>query len=419
MTPKHLHLDRLDAALITPQTQSIVRFKATIPVYGSEDRMLAPLYAELLSRGTKHKTRKQFAAALERLGAQLSAASDRYGVTIEGCALAETFPAFLRLVEEMLRVPAFSPSEIAQTHKHYLQALEDEKDDARAGAYDMFTRILYPKEHPYHRPTAETRRAFLTSAARKKYLDFHARLFDARMTVSVAGGTDTQQNMLRLFSSLASRTAPARSDPSDTARMGATAEKETVVRQTVEGKPNIELYIGNMLPLTLADREYLAFQFGLAVLGKWGGFSGRLMSRVREKEGLTYRIYARTEGATKTRSGMWYIATFFTPRDLEKGLASTKREIAQIVEKGVTEREITRFKELLKNQFILAHESDAGTLSLYHDALAAGMTPAELAAEHEKIQRLTRTEINAALRAHLSPSRLIISGAGPIASKKI
>src|SRR3989338_10722174 len=107
-TPTTIHCDYIDATLLVPQTGEVTRFKATLPVSGVADRMLAPLYAEMLERGTKTKSRKQFAEALETLGAELTVSSDRFGVTITGCALSETFPAFLRLVAGKLHEPAFA-----------------------------------------------------------------------------------------------------------------------------------------------------------------------------------------------------------------------------------------------------------------------------------------------------------------------
>ena len=133
-TPTTTHFDHIDATLLVPQTGEVTRFKATIPVRRRNERMLAPLYAEIRERGTKSKTRKQFAEALETLGAELTVSSDRFGLTIHGCALSETFPAFLKLLSEMLREPAFAQKESAKVHKHYLQALDDEDDDARTRA---------------------------------------------------------------------------------------------------------------------------------------------------------------------------------------------------------------------------------------------------------------------------------------------
>lgn len=410
--PTTTHFEHLDATLLAPQTGEVARFKVTIPIYGSDQKMLAPLYAELLERGTKSKTRKQFVEALEVLGAQLSVTADRFGITIDGCALSKIFFSFLQLLADMLREPMFGEKEIAQVHRQYLQSLHDEEDNARLLAYNEFTQMLYPKDHPYHNPTSAARRAFLASVTRKTYLDFHTKLLTTKIVVSISGPKIIQTELLGLFPSLI-KTRAAISPITPLLSM----HLEEVRYQSVPSKTNVELYIGNILPLTFADQDFLPFQFGLAVLGKWGGFSGRLMSIVREKEGLTYTIYACTEGVTKTRPGAWYIFTFFTPADLDRGISATKREIKRIVEKGVTEKEMTRFKELLKNQFILAHESDTKALALYHDALCAGMTANELAAQYDAMQKLQRKDVNAALCTYLHTDQLVISGAGPVKLK--
>ena len=408
-------MEHIDAVFFAPQGTDAVRVRATLPLSGARKRLRATLYAELLDRGTKHKTRTEFAAALDSIGARLAVSADRFGITIDGAALSATLPQFLSLVSEMLREPAFSSREMSRVHRQYLQALHDEADDARTVAYGAFARLVYPTTHPCWKPTVAERRDFLKSVTQKTYRDFHKDLLAGRAVVSVSGTARAQNAALALFSSLTKGgkdETVGNKPPSSFAN--ASKDGGLSAFTPVPSKTNIETFLGAPLALTLTDEQCLPFQFGLAVLGKWGGFSGRLMSQVREKMGLTYGIYARAEGAEKTRTGAWYIFTFFTPKDFANGLAATKREIEKIVRAGITHKELIRFKELLHNQFILAHESDQKKLALYHDALCAGLTPAEVAAEYEKIRLLTQKQINAALKAHLNPHTLALSAAGPI-----
>ncbi len=407
-TPTTSTVGCLEVTRIIPQTDAVTRVKITIPLDTVADRMLAPLYAELLQRGTKTKTRDAFADALEKIGAELSISSDSFGITISGCTLSEHLTPFLRLMSEMLRAPAFNPKEITQVHIQYRQALHDEADNARTRAYNTFTQLLYTKAHPYYRPSVATRRTALKSITRKTYVDLHTRLLRRPRIVSISGTQKAQEAILALF---ALTETSADSSPY---QLIVPAHDAITQYQSVPGKTNVELFIGNTFPLTLSDQTLLPFQFGLSVLGKWGGFSGRLMSTVREKQGLTYTIYARTEGITTDRSGMWYIFTFFTPKDLTHGITSTTAEIKKIIEKGITETELVRFKELLKNQFTLAHESDAKTLALYHDARCAGMTATALVAQYDAIAGLTKKDVNSALRQYLDPDKIVISGAGPV-----
>lgn len=84
-----------------------------------------------------------------------------------------------------------------------------------------------------------------------------------------------------------------------------------------------------------------------------------------------------------------------------------------IIEKGVSDIEVRRFKELLTNQFRLAHESDSSVLSLYHSALVAGRTLENVAEYPKRISLLTKKEINRALQKYIDLKKLIIVGAGP------
>jgi zinc protease len=138
------------------------------------------------------------------------------------------------------------------------------------------------------------------------------------------------------------------------------------------------------------------------------------MSTVREKEGLTYGIYARTIESHRKNTIHWNIYTFFTARDLQKGIASTLRELTSIVEKGITEEELRIFKEISLNQFILNHESNATRLGFYHGLSLLGYEEKDGVQFQEQLMKLTVHDVNTALRTYLEPDRLVIVGVGPV-----
>jgi predicted Zn-dependent peptidase len=101
-------------------------------------------------------------------------------------------------------------------------------------------------------------------------------------------------------------------------------------------------------------------------------------------------------------------------KDYEKGMTSTLRELKNIVEKGVTEKEIAIFKEINRNQYILAHESNLTRLKLYHALIVQGYNEALYREYQEKVASLTRKQINSALKENIDLNRLVISASGPI-----
>ena len=190
--------------------------------------------------------------------------------------------------------------------------------------------------------------------------------------------------------------------------------QQKILLSNIPSKQNIEFAIGTSLPMTLHHPDYLPFVFGLNVLGKWGGFNGRLMSTVREKEGLTYGIYAKTEGVSGTEQGHYRIMTFFAPEKAVQGLTSTIREIKKIQKTGITPKEYQRFQVILQTQETLLHDSLQRSIDHFHGYLCADFSIEEMHAYQEKLRTVSKNEINHALKTYLHPEALTISGAGPV-----
>jgi predicted Zn-dependent peptidase len=164
--------------------------------------------------------------------------------------------------------------------------------------------------------------------------------------------------------------------------------------------------------------DYAPLLFGITVLGKLGGFTGRLMGTVREQEGLTYGIYANIESSFLDEQGYWRIMTFFSPKQAIAGLTSTFREVKKIYEDGITKDELVKFKKILKTGQALKNDSTASLLGELHAYHLQQFTLKEMEEYKNRILNVTLKEVNDAIKTYLNPNTLAISGAGPIASVK-
>ena len=99
----------------------------------------------------------------------------------------------------------------------------------------------------------------------------------------------------------------------------------------------------------------------MAIFGS--GFTSRLMSTVRDKEGLTYHIGASVADDT-FNDGDWRINATFAPSLLDKGLASTQRELLRWSQDGVTAAELEARKNDLVGSFQVGLATTDGILSL-------------------------------------------------------
>ncbi len=407
---EHHKDDSLETLSLTTPKSEVVRFYLTarMSMPSALSYTLLSFFAEMLEKGSVRYKKNTYEEKLEFLGASVSFSTEgnllTLGVTVREAVLKET----LQIISATLEHPLFLKTEIEKLKKDYTQAFHEEEDSTRALSYGMFTRALYAKDEVNYIPELSQRKKELSHLTEKTLKKAHALFLSAPWTVSVSGDQNSCALVQRVLAHL--HTKAPQSAPEHHIPLLAPHVRHF---KNVPAKQNIEFFIGNRLPLFLTDADFISFSFGIDVLGKRGGFSGRLMSTVREKEGLTYMIYAWIRGATASTCGHFNIATFFTPKDAEKGLSSTDREIQKIVKRGITKKEFDSFKVLLKNQFRLAHESTSSILALYHRTLVAGRTLEDVNAYPKLIDAITRKSVHDTLKKYLKPEMLVTAGAGP------
>src|SRR4029077_14581310 len=96
------------------------------------------------------------------------------------------------------------------------------------------------------------------------------------------------------------------------------------------------------------DPDSLALRVATSILGR--DFTSRLMSTVRDQEGVTYGIRARIADDTFV-SGDWAITAAFSPQLLDQGIVSTRRELDKWWQTGVTAAELEARKTSLVGSY--------------------------------------------------------------------
>lgn len=397
---------------ITPLDERIVRMIFSVKVPGYKHTIsdtLLSFYTNLALSGTKHTSKEEIHLFLQQNGIQLEVRHTNGFVHFEMTVRAATVKKAAHFLKEIIFDATVPAIEFKNVHARMREQNRDSYDNAKRISYIQFANAVYPKDSLLRQETLDEEKHAIQKTVRKNVLAVQKALTQGEWYVSIVGNTKSVKDAMPLIEALEKHAIAQPTEPVRT-----TIQKPQEIYTTVPGKTNVELQIGNALPISADSEEYVPFAFGLTVLGYPSGFAGRLMSTVREEEGLTYGIYAKTALSSFHSSGHWHIFTFFTARDLERGIASTLRELKKILQKGITAGELLKFKEILENKFLIAHESNERRLNLYHSGMLFGKNEADMLQEIECIKSLKKKEVDAALRAYLDPQMLIISGAGPV-----
>lgn len=370
---------------------------------------LARLTAEMLSRGTRRRTKLEFAGDLERLGAELEFETDPFAVNVAGRCLSEDLPVLLSTLSESLREPAFPAEELEKLKQQQLAAVREQQSSTRHRAYERFSQLTFDPASPFYTHAGERLFESINSITVDDVREFYARRYGGRSLVLAVAGDVEGDAVRRQFRETFGGFAGPESVEVEVADplQPEEARREIVV---VREKANVDVLLGAAAPLRRDAADYYAAAIANSALGE-STLSSRLGLEVRDREGLTYGIASRFRAPTLA-AGPWYIAVSVNPSNVERAISSSLGVLRDYVEHGIREEELADEKSAAIGSFKVSLATNAG--------LAEAMWNAEfyrLGADYvDRFPRLvaavTREEVNAAIRKYFRPDHLTVVIAG-------
>lgn len=404
-------------ASITESKSDLVSAKITIDIHNEKmikDEALQTIYAAALLSGSGKMSREQFLDAVNKLGASIEVLITAGKLNINLKGLKSNFSTLLKLTEQMLTEPTFTQNELARIKLTTANELNEAKENSKQRSQSELLNVFYghnDRKYSYAIDEVIPELKKVTNLDLKK---LHQRALAQTWICSIAGEEIvikkfelTVENIKKQIKNLTDSLAIHQPKP----------PSHKAVFVDIPSRSNIDINIGIPVPITLHHPDYTPLQFGLNVLAN-PSFAGRLMTIVRDKEGLTYMIYGRLEGFTGDEQGYWRIETFFSPDKVEAGLKSTIREITKIFKSGITAAEFEHFKTTFKTKQTLLNDSVYKLLADLHSFHCQGFSLNEMKEFKEKIDSLTIAEVNQAIKTYLNPNEITISCAGPVSKVK-
>ena len=168
-----------------------------------------------------------------------------------------------------------------------------------------------------------------------------------------------------------------------------------IVKHDMPGKTSCTMLLGVACDVVPADERSLPLSLGVDILG--GGFTSRLMQKVREDAGLTYGAYSSVGLVDPSTSTLSCSATF-APENVEEGVALSREVVKNWRERGVTQQELDSARARALGAVALATDSPAAVCSSLHASRLHHEHPAERCANLPgRIGDVTLEEVNAAI----------------------
>ncbi|MGA7827424.1 MAG: pitrilysin family protein [Geobacteraceae bacterium] len=380
---------------------SIQAYVGTGSVYEPADKTgLATLTGAVLrGGGTAQTSAEDLDDELEFMASSIdSGINDDVGTVSMNC-LKKNLDRTLELFSQVLTEPAFREDRVVQGKNLMIESIRRQNDDPKEVADRELLKAIYADNPLGRYPTI----ASVSSLTRDDLVAFHARYFHPNNVILAVSGDFERTEMLdklkKAFAGwkrgevfLPRVPAPVLNDKPEILLVKKDID-QTVIRMGHLGidKNNPDLYA-----ITVMN----------AILGG-NGFSSRLMSVVREKEGLAYNV------ESSFRAGRRFPGTFMAETETKSGTTAKAIGLMQgilsdMTRKPVSDEELSLARDSIINSFIFAFTTPASVVAQQARLEYYGYPKGYLEIYRKNIAKVTKSDVLRAARKYLLPGKMIL-----------
>lgn len=370
------------------------------PILEGDKAGMLGFVGEMMTAGTKNRSKDKFNEEIDFLGARISASA----TSLSASTLTKHQEKVLELMADVLYNPLFPEDELAKLKTQSKSALALAKNDPSTISSVLSNKLVYGSNHPYGETETEATIENITVEDVKKYYNTYFKPNIAYLAiVGDVSLAEAKKLVEKHFSSWKKANVPAftyalPAVPSENvvALVDRPSSQQSVI--------NITYPIQNHLP----SEDYLASRVVGQVLG--GGGSGRLFMNLRENKGFTYGSYASV-GSDRL------IANFSAGASV-RGSATDSAvyeiiyEIKNMRDNGITQTELDAAKANLSGSFGRSLENPGTVANFAINTDRYGLPKNFYTTYLQRLNALTVEEVNAAAKRFLKPENMYITVVG-------
>jgi predicted Zn-dependent peptidase len=353
--------------------------------------------------GTEGRTPTEVDEALELYALQLSFGSSGGSINASVNTLTDHLPIALDLWGEMLARPRFDTLEVGAWRARQLESVRRRVDDPARLAYSGLNRLLFG-DHPigWETDEADLQPERLTPDI---FLELHDRIVCRDNLFLGVTGDAEWASIEPLLDALVDRIEPcaeALPDPPvpEIRRAPGVFLIEKEIAQSV-------VVMAHPTSVRLADdTEYFAAMLGNSILGA-GGFSSRMLGRVRTEEGFAYSATSIWT-TPRTHDGIVGATTRTRPENAAPAIELILRTMAELREAPPTGEEVGTTVDRIVNGFVFNFDTPSAIVARTMYYLAQDMPEDWLERYWRGVQDVSPEDIRRVFAEHLRPDEMTI-----------
>lgn len=378
------------------------------PVLEKDAAGYLDMLGELLSKGTKTRTKSQIDEQVDFLGAYLS--SDANGVS--GGCLSKHSDKLLTIMADVLLNPVFPQEELDKAKKRAESNLASQKDNANAIAGNLATILRNGKDHPYGEIMTESTLAKINLEQIKKH---YSTYFKPNIAYLVVTGDATRAQVEKQARQYFGKWAKG-DVPKHNYGIPRPPEKTRVDFVNKPGAVQSVINITYPVDLQPGTPDVIRARVANALLG--GYFNSRLNANLREGHGWTY-------GAGSSLNPDKLVGSFTASASVrnvvtDSSITEFLKEMRLLSEQKVGKEELQVVKNVMAGNFSRSLE-EPGTVANFALSTARYKLPADYYEKYlEVLQNVTADEVQAMAKKYIRADRahiLVVGNRDEVADK--
>lgn len=409
-------------SLLPKQTRLNRVFMRLTLRYGNEQVLSDPrineaadLLPELWTRGTSEISFQELQDQINNLKASLSASGSAGEVTFNIAARKETFGDVLRLLEQVLRDPAFPADDFQVIQNQNLTQIQSLQSDPRfLGQVALMRRLRdYPPENIRYVPTAEESIERLKAVTVEDVRTVYEKFLGGTVgELTIVGAFDAEQSLGLIEKALEGWTSDV---PYERIKdVYQKPEAESISINTPDKKMAV-FYAGTNVQVKDDDPDWEAMFIGNTILGG-GALANRLGERVRQKEGLSYGVGSMFNADSLDQTGMFMTQAITNPKNRDRLVEVINEEYDKILDGGVSPDELEKAKSAYIQQLNGVLGKEEQLLGILHRFRRLDRSPEFLSRRLGNVANLSKPEVDQAIKKMLDSKNLVIVTAGDFES---
>lgn len=362
----------------------------------AEHNGLAHLFEHMLFKGAGDRSARQLNEAIEDVGGELNACTERDVTSFTASTLAEHVPLSVGLIADMVLRPHFSPAELEREKHVVLQELAEARDTPGDLVFEELWAAAFGGQ-PLGRSVLGDE-ASLERIGVESLLGWQATRYRAGNLVLAAAGKVDHSAVVALAEKHFAELPMGTAEPAPEARFTPGA------RRVRSRSGQAHLTLAFEAPGVFAE-DMLAARLFADIVG--GGASSRLFHELREERGLAYSVGASVSAYADTGILSIYAATSSAQALAALGLIE---HLLRAAAADASQAELNRARMQAKAGLLHASETSAGYMHVLGGRTIVHGRPVPIAETLAKLDTVTLDDVRGA------GARIV---AGPVARASI